>query len=315
MITTKNTITVMLIFVSASVFASNIGGFTGSTARLAADPLAAGTGGITLFQNSSTNSYASNPASQAFLTSKRFDASLVDMSLGRYLYTTSASVPLPPTAQLSVGLFAAGTKDITARDSRGIDAGKLSDGEITYSVSFSNQFSDKLAIGISLKLLTRSLKSEDEWFDLSGSGFGAGVGALYTINDRSTVAMAIRDWNSSYKWKTQDLFDQGSSYKDEFPMSLAWGWMQELNQFTLAIEHDHYFAGEEIFRTALLWHGIEGITLHTGFSYEDAIIIPGVSARFEKALIKGLPMHIDIGLINGIVGEGIRTYMGWGMTF
>lgn len=312
---TKNIPIILLLLITAPVFASGIGGFTGAASRMAPDPLAAGTGGITLFHNSSTNSYTSNPASQAFRTSKRFDASMVDLSLDRYLYTTSISLPLPPTAQLSVGLMSAGTRNITARDSRGFDAGQLNDSEMTYAVSFSNRFSEKLAIGISLRLLTRNLNSDEDWFDLSGSGFGAGIGALYTVNENSTFAMALKDWNSSYKWKTQDLFDQGSSYKDEFPISLAWGWMQRMGQFTVAIEHDHYFVGEEIFRTALLWHGIDGISLHSGLSYEDASIRPGVSARFEKALIRGLPMHIDIGFVDGIAGEGLRTYLGWGMTF
>jgi hypothetical protein len=306
-------LTVLLLWQSA--FASGLGGFTGASNRFTSDPLSAGTGGITLFHATSTNSYSQNPASRAFFTQRSFDAGMVQLSLDRFIQTVNASVPLPPTASLSIGLISAGTKNIEARDSRGFAAGDLSDTEMTYLVSFANRFSEKLAFGLSLKVLTRHFGSEEDWLDLKGSGFGAGLGFIYKPIVGGSFALAIKDWNSSYKWKTQDLFERGSSYKDELPMSLSWGWMQEMSSVSLALEHDHYFIGENIFRAAVMWHGIQALQVSAGVSFEDETIFPGVSARYELSWKQGPPMHFDLGIRNGIEGEGLRNYLGWGVNF
>ncbi|MCF6238305.1 MAG: hypothetical protein L3J79_05765 [Candidatus Marinimicrobia bacterium] len=308
---------VMLLFImlAQSGLASDLGGFTGTSSRFTADPLSAGTGGITLFINSSTNSYAQNPASPAWLTQRSFDAGMVQLSLDRYIYTVNGSVPLPPTARLGLGLIAAGTRNIEARDSRGYYAGDLNDNEMTYLLSFSNRFSDKLAFGLSLKLLTKRFSSEEDLLDLKGSGFGAGLGIQVKPLAGSTFALAIKDWNSSYKWKTQELFERGSSYQDEFPLSLAWGWLQEFGSTAFAFEHDYYFIGENIMRVAIMWQGLTKLSLNGGFSYEDETVIPGVSARYVLNWKQGPPMHIDLGIRSGINGEGFRNYLGWGVNF
>lgn len=299
-----------------AVFASNLGGYTGTTSRFTSDPLAAGTGGITLFSNSSTNSYAQNPASNAFTEKRSFDAGMVQLSLDRFIYSIATSTPLPPTAHLGVGVIAAGTKNIEARDSRGFQAGDMSDTELTYLVSFSNRFSERLAFGLSLKLLSRKFTSEDDdWLNLKATGFGAGLGIIYKPRDGSTIAFAVKDWNSSYKWKTQDLFERGSSYKDEFPVSVSWGILQDLGVFSLAFEHDHYFVGAEIVRGAVMLTGIRNLSLNTGLSYEDGTIFPGASARYELSIKEGPPMHIDLGMNMGVTGEGLRSYIGWGVKF
>ncbi len=81
------------------------------------------------------------------------------------------------------------------------------------------------------------------------------------------------------------------------------------------LEHDYYFIGENIFRVAFSWEGLKSLALNGGFSYEDEIVIPGVSARYQLSWKQGPPMHLDLGIRNGIVGEGLRTYLGWGVNF
>jgi len=308
-------LSLMVLLAFQATFASGLGGFTGTSNRFTSDPLSAGTGGITLFHQTSTNSYSQNPASQAFFGQRSFDAGLVQLSLDRFIYTVNAGVPLPPTASLSIGMIAAGTRNIQARDSRGYTSGDLSDTEMTYLVSFSNRFSEKLAFGLSLKILTKQFSSDDDWLDLKGSGFGAGVGFVFKPKTGSSLALSLKDWNSSYKWKTQDIFERGSSYKDEFPMSLAWGYLQEIGTFTLGVEHDTYFIGENIFRATVMWHGIQALQLNAGVSFEDDIVYPGVSARYELSWKEGPPMHIDLGIKTGTEGEGLRNYLGWGVNF
>ena len=308
-------IPLLYLIVFDGVLASGLGGYTGTSNRFTSDPVSAGTGGITLFHETSTNSYSQNPASQAFFGQRSFDAGLVQLSLDRFIYTVNAGIPLPPTASLSFGLIAAGTKNIEARDSRGYAAGTINDTEMTYLVSFSNRFSDKLAFGLSLKVLAKQFSSDDIDLDLKGSGFGAGLGIVFKPMAGSSFALAIKDWNSSYKWKTQDIFDRGSSYRDEFPMSLSWGWLQDVGTFSLAWEHDYYFINENIYRVAFMWHGIQALEVNAGASFEDDAIYPGFSARYELSWKSGPPMHIDWGIKIGTTGEGYRNYIGWGVNF
>jgi len=305
----------LLLLLSSNLIASGLGGFSGTSNRFISDPLSAGTGGITLFHQTSTNSYSQNPASQAFFGKRSFDAGMVQLSLDRFIYSVNAGVPLPPTASLSFGVIAAGTNNIEARDSRGYAAGELSDTEMTYLVSFSNRFSEKLAFGLSLKVLTKQFSSDDDWLDLKGSGFGAGLGFVYKPMAGSSVAVAIKDWNSSYKWKTQDVFERGSSYQDEFPISLSWGWLQEMKRFSLAVEHDHYLVGENIYRAAVIWQSARALGVNAGVSMEDDQFFPGISARYELSWKQGPPMHIDLGMRMGTQGEGLRNYLGWGVNF
>ena len=296
--------------------ASDLGGYSGTSNRMSQDPLAAGTGGISLFANTSDNAYAQNPASQAWSSDRNFSAGTAQLALDRFIYSLQGGVPLPPTAHLNLGLIAAGTRHIEARDSRGYYAGELEDTEMTYLLAFSNRFSDKLAFGLSFKILSKHFSSDDGWLDLKGTGFGASVGISYKALEHGRLALAIKDWNSGYKWKTQDLFERGSSYQDVFPMSLAYGWEQELGNLQVAIEHDHYFIGEDIFRAALMYTGLRHLTLNTGLSLADGNLSPGVSARYDLSLKEGAArIHIDLGISGGIAHEGLRNYLGWGVNF
>ncbi|MCF7823410.1 MAG: hypothetical protein K9N35_04490 [Candidatus Marinimicrobia bacterium] len=308
---------ILFLILNQPLFASRLGGFSGTASRFTADPIAAGTGGITLFHSTSTNSYTQNPSSLSLGSDRRFDAGMVRLSLDRFIYTMSSSFPLPPTAHLAIGLIAAGTNNIQARDSRGYYAGELNDTEMSYLVSFSNRFSEKLSFGLALKYLAKEMISEEDWFDLKGTGFGAGIGMSFSPVEGSTFALALKDWNSSYTWKTQEqnLYEQGSNYQDQFPMSISWGWLQDLPSFTLAFEHDYYFIGENIFRTAIMWNGIKNLHVNAGLSYEDDTFFSGASARYRFGLKQRYPMHLDLGLRSGVSGEGLRNYIGWGLTF
>ena len=88
--------TILLLSISTTAFASGLGGYTGTSNRFTSDPLSSGTGGITLFHKTSTNSYSQNPASQAFFGQSSFNAGLVQLSLDRFIYTVNAGVPYLP---------------------------------------------------------------------------------------------------------------------------------------------------------------------------------------------------------------------------
>jgi len=313
---TKPIVIILLGLLSLPLAASDLGGYTGASLRLAPDAISAGNGGITLFESTSSVSLLSNPAAASWSTGRRLSANLVNLSLDRYLYAAGLELPLPPTAHLGVAVVAAGTSDIDARDNRGYYAGKLNDSETFVIASFANRLARRFAVGVTLKMVNRHLGVADEdWLDLTAKGFGVNVGLLWKATTSGQLALAIRDLNTSYNWKTQDYFPQGSSYRDVFPANLAWGWQQQLGDWTLSSEHAIYFIGEQIGRMAVNWQGLELLELRLGLQLDADGLRAGGGGSLRVPWQKGPPMRLDLGMIPGVSGEGMRTYLGWTLTF
>ncbi len=296
--------------------ASSLGGYTGASLRLADDAINAGLAGITLFASTGTFSFATNPTALTSRQDRRFTGSTAQLALDRYLYTAGLNLPLPPTAFLGVGVQAMGTRNITARDSRGIPAGELSDAEQHLILAFANRLSDRLSAGFSLRLLTRRFSSRDtNWLDLKSRGVGVNAGIRLDLDHLGVLTAVLRDLNGSYSWKTQDLFPQGASYQDDFPASLAWGWQKSWDKLIFSLEHDWYFLGEHRGRMAVAWMGIPALELRGGLILDGAGVSGGLGAGYAFDLSHALGMQIDLGLTSGVPGEGLRSYLGWQLTF
>lgn len=311
----KNTIIFLACLLSLGMAqASELGGYAGAGFRITADAVSAGSGGIVLFPEASSMSLTHNAASMTSLEGRQFSANLVQLPLDRHVYSSAVSLPLPPTARLGVAVISAGTRKIPARDNRGFYAGDMSDTEMAYLAAFSNRLSPKLSIGLSLKVLSRRFDTDAFDLDLRGTGFGMNMGADLQLSQRTRLSLALRDWNASYNWKTQELFDQGASYRESFPANLAWGILHKLGSFQVMLEHDQYFVGEHVFKAAVVWQGLGSLLVRGGAEVTPEGILPGFSSSYTLNW-KGPPMALDLGLVSGIPGEGIRTYLGWRLIF
>lgn len=308
-------ISLFLLILAANIsLGSELGGYAGASFRVPADALSAGTGGITLFKDASRLSALYNPASLAEATGRQANASTAQLPLDRSIYSALATVPMPPTARLAIGIVSAGTNNIDARDNRGFKAGELTDRETMFLVAFNNQFSNRLSIGLSLKVMSRRMKADEDWLDIKGSGFGANIGVHYTLNESFRLALALQNLNAAYNWKTQDVFAQGSTYRESFPPYLSYGVSTDLGPLRLLLEHDYYFIGENLFHAAVLLDGLDNLTLRSGLEFDGEHLLPGASASY-RLIWPGPVMDIDLGMVLGIPGEGVRTYLGWGIQF
>ena len=305
---------ILLLVGVTSLQASLLGGYAGASLRIPADAISAGTGGITLFHEASQLSMAHNAAAMIGLQGRQFHANMANLPLDRFIYAVNASIPLPPTARLGIGVIAAGTRNIDFRDSRGYYGGDMSDTESIYLAAFSNQLSPRLAVGLSLKMLNRRLQADQNDLDLKGTGFGVNFALQFQAVEKTRLVVALRDWNSSYNWKTQELFEHGANYRESFPMSLAWGLLQDIGRLQLMLEHDNYFIGENVARLALTWNGFGPLVLRSGVEVTPDDLVSGASASYRLNW-NGPPMMVDLGLVMGIPGEGVRTYLGWGLEF
>ena len=305
----------LALFITSALNANELGGYAGASLRLPGDAITAGSGGITIFGDASTFSFGSNPASLGRGQGRRISASLANLSLDRYLNTAGVILALPPTAQLGVGVQDAGTRGIEARDSRGYYAGDLQDEERFIVVAFANRVSDALDVGVTLKLLNRQFTSiDDSWLDLAAKGFGVNIGVSLEVSETSQLALSVRDINSSYNWKTGNLFSLASSYREVFPANLAWGWQQTRGNIGIKLEHNWYFIGAHVGRVAIDWQPMQTLTLRGGSAIDSDGISPGAGASYEFALGRNT-MQVDLGFVLGVAGEGLRSYLGWSFEF
>lgn len=285
--------------------------------RLTPDGISAGLGGVTLFENASGYAFLHNPAS-LLETSRRIHAGAVKLSLDRHFYGLNFTMPLPPTAHVGIGILSAGTDKIPGRDSRGYYTGDLQDEERLIGVSFANDFSSRASVGIALQIVQRVFTGEQNSWDLTASGFGAGAGMMLKITPATTLSASVQNVALKYNWNTQYLFPsgEGQTYTDEFPNLLAVGIRQRLGNLQVMVELDDYLDGSEYqVRGGLVYSGWGNLILRGGAQYMDANILPGMSASYLLPFEFGPQMQIDLGFVVGIPGEGVRQYLSWEMEF
>lgn len=170
-----------------------------------------------------------NPAISAFQTGNSISTAYSFLSLDRNLnflnYTRrfifgarkddNKSEDYSNMTGISIGIINAGVSDIEERDNQGIKTGDISTSENLFFVGISRRFSKALAIGFNVRFYYYHLYEE-----ISSTGLGFDLGAIYIISENLNLGLAISDFNSEYKWDTNDLYGQeGRSTVDEFPLS------------------------------------------------------------------------------------------------
>lgn len=175
------------------------------------------------------NSYY-NPALSVFQNDNSFSSAYSFLGLDRSLNFVSFTrrfefysdkdsliVPKKPraTAGISFGLINAGVSKIDGRDNQGFKKGDLSTSENQFFMAFANRFSDKFAAGIGIKFYYYKL-----YEDITSTGLGFDIGAIYLLNPQLTIAFTISDLNAKYKWDTSPLFGtDGSTSENKFPIT------------------------------------------------------------------------------------------------
>jgi hypothetical protein len=116
-------------------------------------------------------------------------------------------------AGLSIGWINSGDADIQGYNSDGVKTKTLSVFENQFFMSFGNRFSDRLSLGLNFKFYYSGL-----YEDVTSSGFGADLGALYAVTDELTLGLVIQELLTKYKWDTSVLYgsDYGNSTENPF---------------------------------------------------------------------------------------------------
>jgi len=166
------------------------------------------------------------------------------------------------TAGISVGLINAGVSKIDARDSQGKKTGDLSTSENQFFIAVANKFSEKLSIGIAFKFYYYKLYEE-----VTTNALGIDIGALYSINDAITAAVAVSDLNTKYKWDTGKIFgSSGLTSEDKFPLMKRIGLSYKFAEpkITAALEYESSNANTSYLRAGAEYNLIHDLFLRAG---------------------------------------------------
>ncbi|MCF8260517.1 MAG: hypothetical protein K9J12_07065 [Melioribacteraceae bacterium] len=190
-------------------------------------------------------------------------------------------------AGLSFGIINSGVSEIEERDNQGTKSGSLSTSENLIYLGLSNKFSEKFSLGVSFKFYYYSL-----YEDISTTGFGMDLGAIYSFSDNLKFAIVLRDVNSKYRWDTTELYGQsGNTYEEKFPLSkvFAASYFYEEYKLSGSVEWESSNAGTSYLRMGLEAELNEFFILRGGFdrldiSNSDTPIRPSAGFAFNYSL-------------------------------
>jgi hypothetical protein len=217
-----------------------------------------------------------NPALSPFQSGNSFQTGYSFLSLDRSLNFLSftknfefgkrkdseGNVKPRSTAGLSIGLINAGVGKIQERDNQGNLTDELSTSENMAYLGLSTRFSDKVAIGVTIKFFYYKL-----YEDLTSTGVGLDIGALYLLNDNITLSFLFSDLNSKYEWDSNELYGQnGTSITERFPVRKTFGITYKLNEpnIILAAEVENSNAGTTYIRFGAEYNLYEGLFVRGG---------------------------------------------------
>lgn len=199
------------------------------------------------------------------------------------------------TPGLSIGLINAGVTKIDGRDAQGLKTGDLSTSENQFFLSFSNRFSEKVAVGLAVKFYYFKLYEK-----ITTSGIGFDLGALYSVNSRIIVSGVLTDINSKYKWDTAPVRDQnGKVTENKFPIGKKLGISYRIPEIGLiaSAEFEGYGKGANFFRFGAEYNIYDQLYIRGGIDRlnpgnKDYPSRPGAGFSYFKKL-SGFTAGID----------------------
>lgn len=181
-------------------------------------------GHLSSFYNPAVAVFQESNSAQAGFAILSLDRSLNYLSFTRRFDFYSAKDTMPnrvprSSAGFSAGAIFSGVSGIEERDNQGMKSGDLSTLEDLFFFSFANKFSKKVAVGVTVKIYYNKL-----YKDVTATGTGFDLGAVYRFNEQLTLAAAITDINAKYKWDTAPIYQtDGATTTNNFPVAFKFG--------------------------------------------------------------------------------------------
>lgn len=176
-----------------------------------------------------------NPAGLPFLEKKELFVSYRFLTLDRQFTVLGFGMPIQPKVDggndkplnggVALAWIRAGVSNIDGRNTDGFQTDDLSNSENAFVFSFALKPAEKLSVGLVVKVLWNRFPGiVDGGGTISANGVGFDFGALYRPASWISVGLVAKDFNSKYRWNTEDLYgEDGSETTDSFPRLLRLG--------------------------------------------------------------------------------------------
>jgi len=294
------------------LFASENGGYAGSFLRmgLGARAISMGNTGVA----HPTNAYSAyyNPALFGLVEDHLVGLSYSFLSLDRRFEYVSFSMKVPPGAGFSIGWIESGVGDLKSYNSIGEMTGDINHSANAVYFSFGRQFSERLSVGISLKILFEFINDGTDEFDYSSNGVGLDLGVLYKINDQLMLGGLIMDLNSKFKANTDKLFERGGTTIDNYPITYKIGAFYQTPLQWLKAAYDFEWSNKGLKKHHLGFEAIYGknLSIRLGLNGENIVFGAGLDFTIVKTL-----SYLDYAFVPSIVDEGSSHIFSWQIMF
>lgn len=205
------------------------GGYAGAFTRIGFDPVGLAMGNsVSAWVGSGASAYH-NPAFAAGIAGGpdgsgpiRLQTGAAALSFGRRLAAFDASLPLPPSAGMRIGLLHLGIDGIDGRTQSGYPTGELSTSELQLAAAFGLRLGEAWQAGIGIKWNSSRLHEQVP----RASSLAIDLGVLTRLGTRHALALTLQDLLGSYTWDTGELYGSEQSFTDTqaFPRRLRLGY-------------------------------------------------------------------------------------------
>jgi hypothetical protein len=258
------------------------------------------TGNLVSYYNPAVSPFQENNSFQTGYTFLSLDRSLNFLSFTRkfdFYSSKDSSEDRKPTstAGISAGIINSGVGAIDGRDNNGLPTEELSTSENQFFLSVSNRFSKKLSLGIAVKFYYYKLYEE-----ITSSGVGLDIGALYKVNDNWNISLMLSDLNSKYEWDTSPVYEQqGLTSTDKFPLlkKIGVSYYNPETKLLASVEFENSNARSNIIRAGAEYNIYENLFIRGGIdqlnlSNTDSGIKPALGFSYSKSF-DGISIGVD----------------------
>ncbi len=291
---------------------AGLGGYAGAPLRLGTNARSVALAGALVADLNPGYPAFTNPAGATYVTRGEVGLSYIALPLDRSLQTVSTAFFLPPTAAVGLSYLRAGDDQIQGRNSIGQRTGDLVYTEQFALLTFANQLTPTISVGLNAKLLLIALADEDS------KGFAIDVGFLYRRASGLSLAARIENLTGSYSWRVAAESGE-KTYDDYLPLILSGGtrlpWRQfyfftQLDLVYPRISQDQGIALADpilLFRAAVETLVEERLFVRGGWDGSA----PSLGVGLQYAVRKRADSRVDYSLLLGRGREGFGHLFTW----
>jgi hypothetical protein len=294
------------------LIASENGGYAGSFLRMGVGARAISMGNTGVAHPTNAYSTFYNPASFGMIDEMMVGLSYSFLSLDRRFEFISFSMKVPPGAGFSISWIESGVGDLNSYNSIGEISGEINQSANAVYFSFGRQFSEKLSIGVSLKILFEFINDGSDEFDYSSNGVGFDIGVLYKINEDLMIGGLVKDINSKFKASTDKIFELGGTTIDKFPVTGKIGAFYQTPLQWLRAAYDFEWSDKGLKKHHIGLEAVHGknLALRLGLNGDNLVFGGGIDFKLWKST-----SYLDYAFVPSIVDEGSSHVFSWQIMF